>query len=488
VGGPNAATEVQIEGLDPEGGLGLYGDCMNQGAFPDCDDDDSGSLRYVSIRYGGFNLSDNNEINGLTLGAIGRGTDIDYVEVFQNKDDGIEFFGGTVNVKHAVVYAAGDDGLDYDEGYRGLLQFALVVQGTPGNDKSDKGAEQDGGNGPSGSDGSRPFAIPTWYNVTMVGLGQKNYTGRALNTALHFRDNAGGRQYNSAYLDFGGKPALIEGGSLGNPTSPNTSGERAITAYPPGIDAGFHTGPQSGLQLELEDTCFWCFGEGGTLPTGDSTAFGGDSGKEHFDNGMFTNGALDNDYQDCNQPLPIRELTREVIVVPTVPDPIASLDPRPADGSGLLVTDRLPPADGFFRQARYKGAFSSTDNWAKGWTNLDGLGLLAKCDPIEHPDVIPNPARDVTFTTKTRLVWQLPLGEDYKSFDVLQVVGTSSADAADFTVATCEETNDVDLEAEITADPDPNEVFFLVVRVTNNCGENLGSRSDGTARIGPFCP
>ena len=124
--------EVQIEGLTAAGGLGLYGNGGN-------DNDDSGSISYVIIRYGGFNLSANNEINGLTLGAVGRETDIDYVEVFQNKDDGIELFGGTVNVKHAIVADGGDDGIDYDEGYRGKVQFVLVLQGTPGSDKSDKG-------------------------------------------------------------------------------------------------------------------------------------------------------------------------------------------------------------------------------------------------------------------------------------------------------------------------------------------------------------
>ncbi|MGH9867822.1 MAG: hypothetical protein ACREAA_06625, partial [Candidatus Polarisedimenticolia bacterium] len=223
--GPNAAREVQIEGLTSVGSLGLYGNGGN-------DDDDSGTLTYVSIRYGGFNLAPNNEINGLTLGAVGRQTDIDFVEVMQNKDDGIEFFGGTVNVKHVIAVAGGDDSIDYDEGYRGKGQFILLVQGTPGPDKSDKGAEQDGGNNP---DGSQPFATPAFYNVTMVGLGgdvSETYTAKATNTALHFRDNAAGRYYNSFVADFGGAPLCIEGGNTGtSQTGPNTSGERAITTY-----------------------------------------------------------------------------------------------------------------------------------------------------------------------------------------------------------------------------------------------------------------
>ncbi len=360
--GPNAAREVQIEGLTAAGGLGLYG---NGGD----DDDDSGTISYVSIRYGGFNLSADNEINGLTLGAVGRETNINHVEVFQNKDDGVEFFGGTVGVQHIAVVAPGDDSIDYDEGFRGKGQFIFVMQGTPGADKSDKGAEQDGGNSP---DGSLPFAIPTFYNVTMVGHGQKSYTDKARNTALHFRDNAGGRYYNSAFLDFGGAPILIEGGSTTG-TDNLTSGQRAITPYT--IDA-FQTGPASAFQLELQDNEFWCFGNGGAVPVGDATAFGGDTGKVHYDNGLFSNGSLQNAYLPCTDPLPIRSLQRTAAPSPTVPDPVTTIDPRPGPGSPLLTTDRTPPADGFFKPAPYKGAFSEGDLWLSGWTNLDRLGYL----------------------------------------------------------------------------------------------------------------
>ena len=105
-----------------------------------------------------------------------------------------------------AVINPGDDGYDYDEGFRGYGQYLLLVQGTPGPDKSDKGGENDGGNNP---DGSQPFAVPTFYNTTFVGLGgQKAYTNSLMDTALHFRDNAGGRYYNSLFMDFGGATML----------------------------------------------------------------------------------------------------------------------------------------------------------------------------------------------------------------------------------------------------------------------------------------
>src|SRR5688572_23002015 len=362
---PDATREVQIEGLAAAGGLGFYG---NGGL----DDDDSGTVTYVSIRYGGFNLSANNEINGLTLGGVGRQTDIDYVEVFQTKDDFFEAFGGTVNVKHLVGAIGGDDGLDYDEGWRGKGQFLFVLQGTPAADKNDKAGEHDGGNNP---DGSQPLTTPAFYNVTYVGLGQKTYTDKAKNTALHFRDNAGGRYYNSFFADFGGAPLCIEGGNTGtSTTAPNSSGERTVTAYT--VDGVLYQGPASSFQLELEDNTWYCTGNGGVVPVGDASAAGCDTGKLHHDQGAFSNAALDNQYLACGSALPVRQLTRTSNGITTVPDPVTRIDPRPAPGSPLLTTNRVPPADGFFTSAPYRGAFGPTENWAAGWTALSRVGYF----------------------------------------------------------------------------------------------------------------
>ena len=76
--------------------------------------DNSGIFRYVSIRHGGSEIGEGNEINGLTLGAVGDGTQVDHVEISGNTDDGIEIFGGTVNPHHILVWGQGDDGIDLD--------------------------------------------------------------------------------------------------------------------------------------------------------------------------------------------------------------------------------------------------------------------------------------------------------------------------------------------------------------------------------------
>jgi hypothetical protein len=127
------AQSVQIEGIPPSDQNGLFG-----GTDPA---DNSGAIKYVSIRHGGSNIGEGNEINGLTLGGVGSGTVIENVEIVANQDDGVEWFGGTVNVKNLVVWNTGDDAIDGDMAWTGTLDNFIVI--TPG----DKCFELDGPEG-----------------------------------------------------------------------------------------------------------------------------------------------------------------------------------------------------------------------------------------------------------------------------------------------------------------------------------------------------
>ena len=102
--------ETAVEGIPTSEPRGLYGG--------DDDGDNSGILKYISIRHGGSDIGEGNEINGLTLGGVGSGTTIEYIEVVANKDDGVEFFGGSPQLKNILVAYCGDDSFDYDEGFR----------------------------------------------------------------------------------------------------------------------------------------------------------------------------------------------------------------------------------------------------------------------------------------------------------------------------------------------------------------------------------
>ena len=89
----------------------------------------------MQVRYPGFEIQPNRELNGITLNGVGSGTTIEYVQVHNSSDDGIEFFGGTVNAKHIVITGADDDSIDTDEGWRGGIQYLIAVQRANGGDR-----------------------------------------------------------------------------------------------------------------------------------------------------------------------------------------------------------------------------------------------------------------------------------------------------------------------------------------------------------------
>ncbi|MDX2020765.1 MAG: hypothetical protein SF187_11030 [Deltaproteobacteria bacterium] len=130
--------------------------------------DSSGTLKYVRIEYSGTKIGPNNEINGLTLGGVGAGTLLDYIQVRITTDDCFEFFGGTVNAKHLLCQGNGDDGFDWDLGYRGKLQF-LALQQDP--DVVDETNGFEGDNDATGST-KTPLSEPTIFNATLCGKGR----------------------------------------------------------------------------------------------------------------------------------------------------------------------------------------------------------------------------------------------------------------------------------------------------------------------------
>ena len=139
------------------------GDAGNYGGNDD--DDDSGQIYYTIVKYAGNVITDDDELNGISFGGVGRNTEVDYVQVHNGADDGVEFFGGTVRVKHLVVSGADDDSIDWTKGWRGAIQHGLVIQ-NDNQSASDQGIEAD--NNGSDNDAS-PFAQPLLSNITVVG-------------------------------------------------------------------------------------------------------------------------------------------------------------------------------------------------------------------------------------------------------------------------------------------------------------------------------
>jgi hypothetical protein len=310
-----------IEGIPTTEVRGLYGGTN--------DADDSGILKYISVRYGGTLIGGNNEINGITFGGVGSGTVVEHLEVFSNADDGFEFFGGTVNAKYLVASFCGDDSFDYDEGFRGKGQFWFsIVDAT-----ADRGGEHDGGTTP---ETGAPYAIPTIYNATYIGGGIP-----AAKRALTFRDNAGGKYYNSIFTEYG-KGADFELLS---------SGECTYNRFQAG-DLLLSNNIFWNIGANNPNNMFTLTGDGSLNPTDSSNALAA------LTSSFSSQGNAVADPQ-------IGNITREAT---------GNLNPIPASPSA--TSGATPASDPWFTPATFKGAFGPNDNWLTGWTALDANGYM----------------------------------------------------------------------------------------------------------------
>ncbi len=189
-----ATDNIQIEGIDSEEIRGQYGGTIA--------DDNSGVLKYVSIRYTGIGFTSGNELQGLTLGGVGSGTTIDYIDIFSSADDGIEIFGGPVNIKHVSVAFSTDDDFDFDLGYRGNAQYLFSIMRSD-EDGYDHGGEWDG----ASPDDNALYSAPKVFNATIIGPGQ-DATGR--DKAFLMRENFAGKLGHSILVDFPSKGLEVQ--------------------------------------------------------------------------------------------------------------------------------------------------------------------------------------------------------------------------------------------------------------------------------------
>ena len=355
-GQPDGTDMAQMEGLTAsfEGDtLPLYGG--------DNDDDDSGVIRYVSLRYGGKVLSMANELNGMSVGGVGRATDIDYVEIMNNVDDGIEIWGGTVCFKHVSIWNIGDDSFDLDQGYRGKAQFGLIVQGycgtaSQGSGIGDNCFEMDGAE----SAAAQPFGAVSIYNFTTVG---QPYDG---DQGTEWRDNMRAQFGNCVFMDVGDK-MIKDGGDGGDGGGYGSTGvptlaelfATAFDSYPTntvGVDpVALYPNFTSGNWCQFTDCVFYNNSEDATLET-----FG------QMDAALRNTIATDNPIVNVDREAPV-QVGGKVMARVTSLNPLAANDAVTAEGTA--------PDDGFFVPVAYKGAFGAY-NWLKGWSAADAFGML----------------------------------------------------------------------------------------------------------------
>lgn len=280
------------------------------------DDDNSGIMQYVSIRFAGavVNAANGNEINALTLGSVGRGTSLNHIEVVACKDDGIEFFGGTVDLKYASVIFSNDDMFDYDQGYNGRMQFifGIKLKGTANSPVADNGFEGDSWDNSNNT--AALLSNPKIFNATLIGdvaattlTPGSDMSGLA---ALRLKDGSKGEISNSVFACWN--------------TAVNGTGGGAFV---------------------LANNTFTGINVVASIPT----------------TGGNTNAATIPGFNSCA--FAINAATNVVT---------SKYDATPNPALGTLST---LPVDGFFSPAAYRGAFdSSAKSWLAGWSVTSQVG------------------------------------------------------------------------------------------------------------------
>jgi Secretion system C-terminal sorting domain len=345
-----ACLGVAEGGIDTPDGDARYGSGDQPGGCGNADDN-SGILRFVRIEYAGYAFQLNNELNGLTLAGVGRGTTIDYVQVSHSGDDGFEFFGGTVNCKHLISYGNRDDDFDMDLGYQGNIQFALAIRNPLLADVSgSNGLEVD--NDGSGTTAT-PKTRPNLSNFTIIGPSgtvADNYRRNA-----HIRRNAEPALFNSLLM-----------------------GEYPVGIFVDGLAT--ITNAQNNL-IEIKNTRVADAPE--LLKTSDNSF----NISQWFGNTAWNNTA-------ANSSMPFG-----------LPDPFNYANPNAQPPTNAAVATgasfQSPRTSiNFFQQVSYLGALDPTEDWTCQWAKFATLNndcLVETSDAtqaIQSVQVLPNPAQD----------------------------------------------------------------------------------------------
>lgn len=356
--------------------------------------DNSGSLKFVSIRHAGDELGDGNELNGLSLGGVGDGTTIENIDIYCNFDDGIEWFGGTVNGRRLSVSFVGDDMFDLDEGYTGVNQFLFGIMpffnengGTAyGSASGDKAGEFDGDNyrpdntalngnvntrvGVDGTaiDGTPwPLSNPVMYNMTLIGSTPDApayfapVSSASTNRGIQMRNGFAGMVASSIVINTGSEegleiaPSAAGGETPGFDVTANTNAGRIALACSTFDDTG-----------TLDATELLASTNGNTL----QTSQGGLANSANTVNVAAFPGLVNED--QTFDPTGNAAGKLDLGLKPS------AINPRP--NSGLTGTAGcVPPQGPGLASVSYRGAFDRTAPllWTTDWTALSIGGVLA---------------------------------------------------------------------------------------------------------------
>jgi hypothetical protein len=333
----NQSSTVQIEG-----GLDAKGDAAKYIQYGGTDaNDNSGTLKYVRIEYGGIPFSPDNEINGLTMGGVGAGTTLDYIEVYRAGDDAFEWFGGTVNAKHLLAIGSLDDDFDTDFGFAGKVQYGLAQRYNTIADVSGSNAfESD--NDASGSD-LVPQTSAVFSNMTAIGPHMNASTSNVSANHQHaaqIRRNSAISILNSVFSGFAqgiyiDNSKVVTAGS----TTANFTAGRLVFAN--NIVYGSKTNEVKGdspTALALFETA---------LRTANNNT---------FNTALWADALLTNPFKYSSD-------------FANAGTPDFTVKTGGGAEAGAVFTS-AKVTDAFFDKVAYRGAFGTT-NWATGWAHFD---------------------------------------------------------------------------------------------------------------------
>ncbi len=389
---PNSANYASLEGL-LRAGLRDYGGGPVVTAFAsgftsdgEGDNDDSGSLSYVSLRYSGFIAASTVELNGYSLGGVGRNTDLHHLETLNSLDDGFEIWGGTCNLSYVVVWSCGDDSFDVDQGWRGRAQHGLIVQGfnagvaTQGSGIGDNSFEMDGAEFCH----YQPVTTSVISNFTVIGAPHPTNGATGGDHATAWRDNARVQFHNCLFMDTGDNVInndLTDGengnavgygcnGTLSWATTwltgfATTSTVNAFPGAPELTPAQAYTAQTSGNLIEFRDVLFY----NNLRPA----AYG-----EANARGVLSPFAGNNASNLVTTTMPIASITRgATVTLGTLQmQPVTGLDPRPVTSDARLSTEWAVAGSGL-DGSRYRGGFGEGNLWTTGWAACASYGIVA---------------------------------------------------------------------------------------------------------------
>ncbi len=333
------------------------------------DNDNSGIVRYLSVRHAGAILQVGGEINGISLGSVGRGTTIEHVDVVSSADDGMELWGGTVNIKYASFLFGNDDNFDWDDGYSGKAQFLFALQtDTTAIPDADNGFEMDADDQKSNL---LPRSHPVIYNVTMIGNGKHSLTtDNSGLAAIEAKELTEGEIYNSIFANFRYGFNVIK-----TFASPRTQEVWANWA-----NSGGNGSNSLKIKCNAFVNCIHPFAV-------DKNATGG------FGSTTDTAQFYTTDKNVAMASVPGFDFAWAVNDNTNIVSHQVDVIPNPAlSTTGCPVT----PTDGFFSPTTYKGAFASTgQNWLSNWSYaalISAVGGTAACPTDINQDGITNNA------------------------------------------------------------------------------------------------